>query len=60
MEKDCFYCDGTGYHFGAKCGACKGVGTEKARRDVQRGYNKREGLGKHYNVGSINGGADID
>lgn len=42
--KDCYFCEGTKVHWGAKCQACNGTGKEAVRKQHQKVYNSENGL----------------
>ena len=44
IKDDCFYCEGTKYHWGKECGACDGTGSEKVRKQLVKVYNAKNGI----------------
>ena len=50
-RNDCFYCEGTGRHFGGDdCQACEGTGSELVRKQLQKVYNAKNNLPLNYNL----------
>jgi len=53
IKIDCFFCEGSGGHFGKECGACDGTGLEKIRQSLQRTYNLKNKLPRTYNINPL-------
>lgn len=45
LKKDaCFFCEGTGLHWGSECKGCDGSGSDKVRKQLLKVYNAKNGL----------------
>ena len=50
IKGGCFFCEGTGRHFGQTCGACDSTGKEIVRKQKQKVYNSKNGLPINTNI----------
>jgi DnaJ-class molecular chaperone len=41
IKDDCFFCEGTAFHWGKECGACEGTGSEKVRIQLVKVFNAK-------------------
>lgn len=50
LKKVCFYCEGSGRHFGKPCPACDSTGEEIVRKQMQKVHNAKNKLPLNYNL----------
>jgi DnaJ-class molecular chaperone len=43
-KDSCTFCEGTKFHWGKKCGACDGTGSENVRKQLVKVYNAKNGI----------------
>ena len=44
IKGGCFFCEGTGVHWGSPCGACDGTGKDSVRKQLHKAYNAKHGI----------------